>query len=386
MPEGQIIMQRIKPTLSLQNVLLMSAFCILLTVSSCTEKLQDKTTSITEVPVIVIDTSSVPTYKKFSGNLEGVNNVELRPEVEGYLQKIYVDEGAFVKKGQPLFLINEQPFIEQLNQAKAAVATAGANLRSAGIEVDRLQKLVDGKVISYVQLDRAYAAYDAAKANKTQAEAMKRAAQVNKDFALIKAPFDGYIGRLPYRIGSFVSRNEPEPLALLSDIHKIYAYFSMSENDFLLFKQRYKGNTMEEKIKNIPPVTLSLPDNSVYPDKGTVEMVQGQFDRTTAAITFRASFPNKNRLLRSGNTGTITLPQINEHVIRIPQAATFEIQNKVLAYVVGKDHKLHNVSLTVGDKDANYYFITGGLTPGDKIAARGVDRLHEDMLVKPVSL
>lgn len=379
-------MQHIKLPRFLQNAMFLPAGCILLILSSCASKTEEKTITLTEVPVITIDTLSVPTYKNFSGNLEGINNVEIRPQVEGYLQKIYIDEGSYVKKGQPLFLIDEKPYTEQINNAVAAVATAAANLKTAGIEVDRFEKLVDGKVISPVQLDRARAAFDAAQASKIQAEAVRRSAQINKDFALIKAPFDGYIGRLPYRAGSFVSRNESEALTVLSDTHKMYAYFSMSENEFLLFKQRYKGNTLEEKIKNIPPVTLALPDNSIYPDKGKVEIVQGQFDKNTAAITFRASFPNSNGLLRSGNTGTVTLLQNNYHVIRIPQAATFEIQNKVLAYVIGKDNKIHNVSLKVGDKDDNYYIITQGLAPGDRIAAKGLDRLHEDMLIKPVNL
>lgn len=366
------------------TALLSVVSCVLLFLQACTSKQESEKTKPPSVSVIIIDTTSSITYKSFSGSLEGVANIELRSQVEGYLEKIYVDEGAYVHKGQSLFLINDKPYNEQLNNTRAALLTAKANVEKTQIEVNRLEKLVAGKVVSQVQLDNAIAVMDAAKASMAQAEAIKKGAVINKGLTLIKAPVSGYIGRIPYKVGSLISRNEPQSLTLLSDTHEMYGYFSMSEKDFLQFKQRYKGNTIEEKIKNIPPVTLLLPDNTEYPEKGKVEIVQGQFDKATAAITFRASFPNASGLLRSGNTGTVILPQYRSNIIQIPQAATFEIQNKIMAYVIGKDNKLKNVSLKIADKDDTHYVITDGLKPGDRIVSKGLERLHEDMVVKPV--
>ncbi|MNU61666.1 Multidrug resistance protein MdtE precursor [compost metagenome] len=369
----------------MNTVILSVSTYVLLISQACTSKQQKEKTKPPAVSIITVDTTSLVTRKHFAGNLEGIVNVEIRSQVEGYLEKIYVDEGAYVHKGQSLFLINDKPYNEQLNNTNAALLTAKANAAKAQIEVTRLEKLVAGKVISQVQLDNAKAVLDAEKANVAQAEAIQKGAAINKGFTLIKAPVSGYIGRIPFKAGSLINRNELVPLTLLSDIHEMYAYFSMSEKDFLQFKQRYPGNTIEQKIKNIPPVRLLLPDNSEYPYKGTVEMVQGQFDKTTAAITFRASFPNANGLLRSGNTGKVVLSQRSTGIIQIPQAATFEIQNKVLAYLIDKHNKIRNIPLKIVDKDDTRYIIGGGLKPGDRIVAKGLDRLHENMVVKPIA-
>lgn len=372
-----------KKTVTITTTL--SIFCFsLLLLQACTSKREPDKTEQTFVSVITIDTTSMVTHKHFSAVLEGVVNVEIRPQVEGYLEKIYIDEGSYVHQGQPLFFIDDKPYREQWNNADAALLLAKANAEKAGIEVARLEKLVEGKVISKVQLDHAKTLLDAAAASVAQAEAIKKSASINKDFTLIKAPVSGYIGGIPYKVGSLIGRNEPLPLTLLSDIHDIHAYFSMSETEFLQFKQQYEGNTIEEKIRHVPPVTLVLPDDSEYPEKGKIEIVYGQFDKTTAAITFRVTFPNTNGLLRSGNTGKVVLLQQNTGIIQVPQAATFEIQNKVMAYVLGKDNTLSNAPLKIMAKNDTNYIVAYGLKPGDRIVAKGLEHLHEGMVVKPV--
>lgn len=361
--------------------LLLVSSCLLL-LQSCTTGQQPKSDPVQMVSVLKIDTSSIVTQQQFSATLEGISNIEIRPQAEGYLEKIFVDEGAYVQRGQSLFLINDNPYAEQLNQASASLLTARSNADKAQIEVARFERLVAGNVISEVQLNNAKAGLRAARAMVAQAEAEQKSAVIRKGFTLIKAPVSGYIGALPYRVGSLVGHNEPGPLTILSDISTTYAYFSMSEDAFLQFKQRYKGNTMEEKIGNIPPVTLLLPDNSLYGEKGKLDLVQGQFDKTTAAITFRASFANPGGLLRSGNTGKILLPLNNAHIIRIPQEATFELQNKVMVYLVSKDNRLVSVSLKIADKDSLNYIVAQGLKPGDRIVAKGLERLQEGSRVK----
>lgn len=355
----------------------------MLVLAACGSGARPAESAAPSVPVITIDSTAATTFRQYATSLQGVVNVEIRPQVEGYLEEIYVDEGQYVQVGQSLFLINAQPYEEQLNNASAAVLAAQANVAKARIEVTRLEKLVTGKVIASVQLENAQTVLSAVKAELAQAEAQRKAADINKGFTLIRAKVSGYIGTIPYKVGSLVGRNEPQPLTVLSDISKMVAYFSMSEKDFLQFKQQYAGKSIEEKIAGLPPVTLLLPDNSEYPEKGTVEMVSGQFNRETAAITFRASFPNTGGLLRTGNTGTLLLPRERNRVIRVPQAATFEMQNKVLAYVVGPDNKIASAPLTIADKDAEGYIVSAGLKSGDRIVTKGLDRLREGMEVKP---
>ncbi|WP_316778627.1 efflux RND transporter periplasmic adaptor subunit [Pedobacter antarcticus] len=349
--------------------------------SSCSSSDAKMESEILTVSAITVEPTSMVTFKNYPASLEGISNIEIRPQADGYLKKIFVEEGAYVKQGQPLFQIEDNSYKEKYNDAAAAVQTAKANALKARIEVDRLQNLVEAKVISKVQLDNAKAVLDAENANIAQASAVQKGAEISKAFTLITAPVGGYLGRIPYKVGSLIGRNDQNPLTVLSDIHVIYAYFSMSETDFLEFKKIYKGNTVEDKIKNIPKVTLILPDESEYPQKGKIEMVQGQFDKTTAAITFKASFPNANGLLRSGNTGSIVLPQQHENVIKIPQQATFELQNKVMAYIVGTDNKLRNVSLKIAGKDEESYIVSSGLKAGDRVISKGLQRLKEGISV-----
>jgi membrane fusion protein (multidrug efflux system) len=224
---------------------------------------------------------------------------------------------------------------------------------------------------------------NAENSNIAQAKAAQKLAIINKGYTLIKAPVSGYIGSLPYKVGSLISYTEPLPLTVLSDIHQMYAYFSMSENEFLEFTKRYPGKSMEEKIKQVPSVSLMLADNSVYGEMGRIDIVKGQFDETTAAITFRAIFPNAGSLLRSGNTGKVIIPFKYSDVIRIPQAATFQMQNKIMAYVIGKNDTLKSMSLKVLDKDDQYYIVSEGVKPGDNMVVKGTDRLREGMVVTP---
>ena len=320
-----------------------------------------------QLPVITITTSSATAYQEFPASLEGKVNVEIRPQVEGYLEKIYVDEGAYVKAGQLLFKIDPRVYDEQLNNAKSNLLAAQANMEKAKVEVDRLTPLVENNVISDVQLKTAKAAYDAAKASVEQSKAMVGNAQINVGYTYIKAPVSGYIGRIPYKLGSLVGKGEDQPLTVLSDVSEVYAYFSMSESDFIVFKNKYEGNTLEEKIKHVPPVELILADDSAYTQKGKIELVEGQFDKTVGAINFRASFPNPSRILRTGNTGKIRLPQMLASVLIVPQEATFEIQDKTFVYAVADSNKIVTKPIVISGRTTNYYYVSNGIKEGEKI-------------------
>ena len=335
------------------------------------------------LPVLAVPTTSATTFKEYPAALEGKVNVDVRPQVEGALQKIYVDEGAYVNAGQPLFKIDARVFNEELNNARSSLNVAQANVAKAQVEVDRLTPLVENKVISDVQLKQAKAAYDAAVASADQAKASVGNAQINIGYTIVRAPASGYIGRIPYKTGSLVSRNDAQPLTVLSDIREMYAYFSLSEPDFILFKNQFAGNTIEEKVKKVPPVELALADNSVYAIKGTINSVEGQFDKSTGAISFRAIFPNPGGILRTGNTGKIRIPQQFNNTVVVPIESTFDVQDKVFVYVVGDSNKVASRPLTISGKSTNYYFVQDGLKPGDKIVFSGAGNLQDGMAIAP---
>jgi membrane fusion protein (multidrug efflux system) len=320
------------------------------------------------LPVISVSTAPATTYQEFPASLEGKVNVEIRPQVEGYLAKIYVDEGAYVTEGQLLFKIDPRVYGSQLDNAKSNLRAAEANMEKAKVEVDRLTPLVENNVISEVQVKTAKANYESAKATVEQSRAVVGNAQINLGYTYIKAPVSGYIGRIPFKMGSLVGKQgDNQPLTVLSQVNEIYAYFSMSEPDFLAFKNAYQGTTLEEKLKHVPLVDLVLANDSVYTQKGKIELVEGQFDKTVGAINFRASFPNPSRILRTGNTGKIRLPQMFASVLIVPQEATFEIQDKVFVYTVADSNKIVTKPITVSGRTTNYYYVSSGLNAGEKI-------------------
>src|SRR5450432_1221564 len=299
------------------------------------------------LPVITVSNRPFTTYREYTASLEGSNDIEIRPQVAGYIEKIYVDEGAFVKKGQPLFKVNDQPYQEALNNANAALAVAKANQAAAEINVNKLEPLVANNVISPIQLKTAKAAFDAAKAYVSQAAAQVGNAKINIGYSLIKAPVDGFIGRIHLKIGSLVGGNNLDPMTNISEVKDVRAYFSVSETAFLKFKDEFPGKTLEDKIKNLPPVELILSDNTVYPIKGKVEIVAGQFGTGTGSIPFRASFPNPNGVLRSGSTGRVRISISLPAGLVIPQESTFELQDKVFVFVLGDSNKVHSAAVQV---------------------------------------
>jgi membrane fusion protein (multidrug efflux system) len=249
--------------------------------------------------------------------------------------------------------------------------------------VSKLKPLVESNVISEVQFKTAQSAYDAAKANVAQAQAAVSNAQINVGYTRISAPANGFIGRIIFKTGSLVGTSTAEPLTVLSDVNKVHAYFSLSENDFIQFKNEFPGNTVEEKIKNMPDVELMLSDNSIYPKKGKVETVSGQFNNTMGAISFRATFDNTEGLIRSGNTGRIRIPRSSTTALIVPQVATFELQDKVFVFILSDSNKVSSVPIHVSGTSGNYYLVDQGISQGQKIVYSGLDRLQDGVVIQP---
>ncbi|HTD39300.1 MAG TPA: efflux RND transporter periplasmic adaptor subunit [Mucilaginibacter sp.] len=335
------------------------------------------------LPVASVVSGTDTTYQEYPASVEGTVNVEVRPQVSGTLDRLFVDEGSFVKAGEPLFKINDQPYRAALNNALASQHAAESAAANAQLEVDKLTPLVQNKVVSEYQLKTAKAAYDVAKANIEQAKANVSTAQINLGYTLIKAPVNGYIGRLLKKQGSLVGPTDPESLTQLSDVHDVHVYFSLSEKDFVNFKEQYPGETLKDKLKQLPSVSLLLADNSVYAKQGKVDMIDGQFDKTTGAITLRANFANPQGLLRSGNTGKVRLSLQHKNVLIVPQSATIELQDKVFVFAVADSNKVKKQVINIVGKSGDNYLVKDGIKAGDQIVLSGFDHLQEGTVIHP---
>jgi membrane fusion protein, multidrug efflux system len=335
------------------------------------------------LPVVSVISGLATTYQEYPASIEGAVNVEIRPQVSGSLDRVFVDEGAYVTAGQPLFKINDQPYRAQLNNALAAQHAAEGAMLNAQLEIDKLLPLVQNKVVSDYQLKTARAAQQIAKANVEQAKATVATAQINLAYTTIKAPVNGYIGRLLKKQGSLVAPADPEALTQLSDVHNVHVYFSLSEQDFVNFKEQYPGGTLGDKLKHLPAVALLLTDNSEYAHPGKIDMIDGQFNKTTGAITLRASFPNAQGLLRSGNTGKVRLSLPHNNALIIPQAATIELQDKVFVFAVADSNKVKKLPVTIIGKTGTNYLVKDGVKAGDQIVVSGIDHLQDGTIIQP---
>ena len=320
-------------------------------------------------PVETVEKQDATIYEEYTANLEGQQNVEIRPKVNGFIQKIYVDEGQMVKKGQLLFKLETQTLNQDASASKAMV-------QAAQVEVDRLKRLVDRKIISNVQLETA-------KAKLAQAKSAYGSIAANIGYGTITSPVNGVVGSLPYREGSLVSMTSEMPLTTVSDSKVIRAYFTMNEKQLLSFNKTFKGSNTVEKLKNVPEVSLLLVDDSEYNVKGKIATINGLVNPQTGTTEFRAEFKNPEGLLRSGSTGIIRLPIEQKDVIVVPQNAVFEVQGKQMIYVVGKDNKVKSTIITTNGVSGMNFIVTDGLSEGDVIVVEGASKLKDDMEIVP---
>ncbi|WP_200976303.1 efflux RND transporter periplasmic adaptor subunit [Echinicola sp. 20G] len=334
------------------------------------------------LPVMTLKEEAAARSYQYLGSIEGVENVEIRPQVDGILEKIYVDEGDFVKKGQPLFKINSQPYMEDLKNAQATVELEKAKLRKAKTEIERLQPLIDNEVISDVRMQTTIADYEVAQSALDQAQAVAANMRINLEFTTIKAPVNGFMGRIPRSIGNVVKKTDSEPLTTLSNVHDVYVYFSMSESDYLYY-ERMKRDSNSKKLN--PHVKLILADGSIYDKVGTIDANSGQINRSTGSIALRAKFSNPDTLLRSGNTGKIMMEQIYPNAILIPQGATTSIHDKKFVYTLNEDNTVDRKEIKIEGRSGKQYIVSdGSLSPKDRIVTSGLDKLTNGIKVKPL--
>ncbi|WP_308502312.1 efflux RND transporter periplasmic adaptor subunit [uncultured Alistipes sp.] len=321
----------------------------------------------------------IPT--NYSATIRGRQDIDIYPQVSGTIWQLCVNEGQSVTKGQTLFIIDQVPYKAALKTAEANVAAAEASVATAQLTYDSKKELFARNVVSQYDLSTAENSLLTAKAQLAQAEAQQVNAANNLSYTVVKAPSNGVVGTLPYRVGALVSASMPQPLTTVSDNSTMYVYFSMTENQLLNLTRRY--GSINETIKNMPDVQLQLNDGSMYDQKGRVESISGVIDTSTGSVSLRAAFPNPNGLLHSGGSGNVVLTNTFKDCIVVPQAATFEIQDKVFAYKV-QDGKAVAAPLSVETiSNGQEYIVKSGLVPGDVIVTEGVGLMREGTPIRP---
>ena len=372
---------------------LAAGLLVLLSVSACGSKKKDGATGkdgkggppqVKEYPVLVVRPDSVTLYQDYPATIQGQQNVEIRPKVDGYVEAIYVDEGANVKKGQRLFHISAPQYEQDVRTARAGILTAEADVNTARMGVNKVQPLVARGIISKYELEGAQYTLQSKQAALAQAKATLANALTNLGYTEILSPLNGVMGSIPYKIGSLVSSTSTDPLTTISSINNVYAYFSLSEKALLAFTRRRPGNTLQDKLAHVPDVRLVLADGTVYKYPGRVETAIGQINTETGASSFRATFPNQQGFLRSGSSGSVRTFQPMENVLIVPQAATYELQGKRFVYVVGKDTAAHAVAITATPTpDGQSFVVNKGLQTGQQVILEGVAGLKENTKIKP---
>lgn len=336
-------------------------------------------------PVVKINSQSTSLETTYPAQLKGQQDVDIRPKIDGFIEKIYVDEGATVKKGQLLFAINAPQYAEAVRTAAAAIKSAEADVAAAQLQYNKTKPLVEQDIVSKFDLDNAALVLTSKKAALAQAKAALANAQTNLSYTKVTSPMDGVIGNIPYKVGALVSSTSPMPLTTISNIDKVYAYFSLNEKQLLEIARAYQGNTLEAKIKQIPAVSLQLADGSIYPEKGRIETVSGQIDPQTGSSSLRATFANPQGLLRSGASATLIIPKNVESAILIPQKSTTDIQGKKFVYLLTDSNTVKEVNVEVMQvTKGNFYVVTNGLKAGDQIVVEGFTSLKDGSKIKPL--
>ncbi|WP_125719954.1 efflux RND transporter periplasmic adaptor subunit [Flavobacterium ustbae] len=342
----------------MKKIIVFTGLMALVCLTSCTSKKEEKeeVEKFTVTNPVVIDTSFT---KEYVSQIKSVRNIELRAQEKGFLQNIYVDEGQFVKAGQLLFKIMP-------NMYQAELLKAQAEQKSAEIELQNAKLLADKNIVSKNELSVAQAKLQSAKAEVALAK-------LHLSFTEIRAPFDGTIDRIPLKLGSLI--DEGELLTSLSDNSQMFAYFNVSEPEYLQYQTNVKDRADSK-------VALVLANGDTFKDKGNVEVIESEFNNETGNISFRARFPNSNKLLRNGETGQVQMNVPLKNAVVIPQKATYEIQDKKYVFVVGKNDKVSSREITITGEIPDLYVIKKGLTQNDKILLEGVQKVKENDKIK----
>lgn len=344
--------------------------------SSCQSSGDKQVKSKETIPVTILEPTTVDLPRSYVADIQAIQFVEIKAKVEGFVQQVLVDEGQLVKKGQPMFRLNSENYLEELKAAEANHKQMQAELEMANYETERVQRLVDKHIISPIRLDQVKREREVARMKVEQARAEMQRAQMEYSYTTITAPFTGYVDRIPYKVGSLV--NPESLLTTVSDISEVFAYYKVNESEYLRLKRAQLNG---ENLQQLDNVELVLPDGSVYRHKGKQETVEGDFERGTGSIAFRVRFPNPDGLLKHGVTGKVRLMTHMKDVCLIPQKSTFEIQDFTYVYLLNEEGQVQVRSFNPIERYHNYY-VTQDLKPHTAIVYEGVQMVKDGMHIK----
>lgn len=365
----------------MRKITLCLVSALLLTACSKSNKLGEANN---DFAVQTVQPTSAELQTSYPATIKGMQDIDIRPKVSGYLVKLLVDEGATVRKGQPLFLIDSEQYQAAVKAAQAQIRVCKANIASQKLTVENKRMLFKQNIISSYDMKMAENTLTSYEAQLASAEANLQSAQDNLRWCTVTSPADGVIGSIPYRVGSLVSASNTEPLTTVSNIEKMFVYFSMTEKQLLSLTKT--NSTISNAINSIPEVTLQLADGTTYDQKGKVNTISGVIDQSTGAVQIRADFSNSKHILRSGGTGSVLIPTHADNAFMVPQKATFDIQDKKFVYVVASNNTVAPHEITIlPQNDGKYYVITSGLRAGDRIVVDGVNQLKNGQKINPIT-
>ncbi len=353
---------------------------------ACSNKQQGMQQGVPDYAVITVEATPATLNSSYPATIRGRQDVEIRPNVSGFITKLCVDEGAVVKKGQTLFLIDPVQFEAAVNVARATVNVAEANVSTAKLTAENKRELAKKNIISEYDLQMAENTLASQEAALAQARAQLINAEKNLSYTEVTSPSDGVVGTFPYRVGSLVSPSSATPLTTVSDISEMYVYFSMNEKQILDMIRQADGST-SGVLSGLPEVELQLADGTIYPEKGKISTLSGVIDQTTGSASIRATFKNPGQLLRSGGSGNIMIPVKNKAAIIIPQKATYELQDKKFVFVVTDSSTVVSTEIKVlPQTNGQQYVVSSGLKPGDRIVTEGVGTsVRNGMKINPIT-
>lgn len=352
--------------------------------SSCSKQQQQQQAGAPEIATMTVALGNSEVESSYPAQIKGKTDIDIRPQVTGFITKVHVDEGQRVSKGQVLFTLDQVQFQAAVDQASAAVRSAQTAVNTAKLTADTKRQLFEKNIISQYEYQLAQNDLANAQAALAQANSALVNAKKNLSYTVVTAPSSGVVGSIPNREGSLASPSSAQPLTTISDNSQVYAYFSLTEKDILDITQGGKASLANE-IDKMPEVSLILANGEVYPLKGKVATVSGVIDGSTGAASVRALFDNPDKMLRSGNTGTISIPQNNEEALVIPQKATFEIQDLKYVYTVNDSNITKTTPIKIlPNNDGKNYVVSEGLKAGDRVVVEGVGTVVRDgMTITP---
>ena len=343
---------------------------------SCKQSDNQQVMSDETVPVAILQPTTIQFPRSYVADIQAIQFVEVKPKVEGFIQKVLVDEGEKVKKGQPLFQLSSEEYSQTVKEAQANYKQAEAQYDMAAYEVERIDRLVSKQILSKIRLDQAIKEKEVAQMKVEQARAQLQRSQMDYSYTTITSPFDGYIDRIPYKVGSLV--NTQSLLTTVSDISEIFAYYRVNESEYLEFKRRQISG---ENIEGANDVELILSDGSIYSHKGRLETVEGDFERGTGSIAFRVRFPNPDGLLKHGVTGKVRMMTTMNNICLVPQKSTFEIQDFTYIYTVDNEGVVKVRSFEPLERYNNYY-VTQDLPVNTAIVYEGVQMMKDGITIE----